>query len=119
MIVFMKEYRKNLLKFFSIFGVFFFCVLLNTNKVEAVGQDIGANGHGVQTAYDINEVYVSGGKIHIKGWYIAKRYQNYAATPSSHNYYLTISGIDKQYWDKNDYSSGYHKFGILGRKIMV
>ncbi|PWM79957.1 MAG: hypothetical protein DBY41_07135 [Clostridium sp.] len=106
MIVFMREYRKNLLKFFSIFGVFFFCVLLNTNKVEAVGQDIGANGHGVQTAYDINEVYVSGGKIHIKGWYIAKRYQNYAATPSSHNYYLTISGIDKQYWDKNDYSSG-------------
>ena len=65
----MREYRKNLLKFFSIFGVFFFCVLLNTNKVEAVGQDIGANGHGVQTAYDINEVYVSGGKIHIKGWF--------------------------------------------------
>lgn len=106
MIVFMREYRKNLLRFFSIFGVFFFCLFLNISKVEAVGSDASANGHGIQTAYDVNEVYVSDGKIHIKGWYIAKNYQNYASSPSTHNYYLTISGINKQYWDLNDYSSG-------------
>lgn len=37
MIVFMREYRKNSLRFFSIFLVFFFLFILNIKQVNAVG----------------------------------------------------------------------------------
>lgn len=100
------EYQKKLLKFFSVFGVFFFCILFNTTNVSAIGENINANGYSVQTAYDVNDVYVEGGKIHIRGWYIAKQYQNYASSGSTHEYSMTISGINKTYYDLNDYASG-------------
>lgn len=47
-------------------------LFLNINKINAVGEIKNVNGYNVETAYEINEVYIENNQIHLKGWYVAK-----------------------------------------------
>ena len=78
-------------------GILF--LFLNINKINAVGEIKNVNGYNVETAYEINEVYIENNQIHLKGWYVAKGYQNFAQKNVTHLYSLSITGINKQYND--------------------
>ena len=85
-------------------GILF--LFLNINKINAVGEIKNVNGYNVETAYEINEVYIENNQIHLKGWYVAKGYQNFAQKNVTHLYSLSITGINKQYNDIGDYNTG-------------
>lgn len=85
-------------------GILF--LFLNINKISAVGEIKNVNGYNVETAYEINEVYIENNQIHLKGWYVAKGYQNFAQKNVTHLYSLSITGINKQYNDIGDYNTG-------------
>ena len=45
-------------------GILF--LFLNINKIYAVGENKNVNGYNVETAYEINEVYIENNQIHLK-----------------------------------------------------
>lgn len=106
MIVLKKECRylpnKYILGIF--FGVLF--LFLSISKVSAVGETKSVNGYSIETAYEINDVYISNNQIHIRGWYIGKAYQNYVQKGVTHNFTLQVKGLGKTYQDIGDYYTG-------------
>lgn len=99
--------RKIALYLCTIFFSSFLFLLLNTTKVEAYGESFNANNRGlITTAYEVQNIYISNGSIHIQGVYYAIGYQNYSLSGNTHRYQLYIPQTGKIYNDLNDYNTG-------------
>lgn len=103
MVLVKKGYQRRFFYFILGVAVFFFIFLTQRIDAKAYGQVFNANGYSIQTNYEITQFNVSGGNIHIYGWAMARKYQNFQSTPNSHSYSLTINGVNKTFYDVNDY----------------
>lgn len=90
---------KRIVKLFLMCFVMFVIFSISQTKTYAAGGMLG----GKYCNYEINDIYLSGDYIHVKGWFY-RVYEHY--TSSNHNYYVKVhsgSNYIGSYWDQNDY----------------
>ena len=91
----MKKFIKFFLACFCMFVIFTLCKQRLMQLVVCLVTNTAT--------MEINDIYLSGDDIHIKGWFY-RVYEHY--TSSNHNYYVKVhsgSNYIGSYWDKNDY----------------
>ena len=91
----MKKFIKFFLACFSMFVIF----NIMQTKTYAAGGMLG----GKYCNYEINQIYLEGDYVHVKGWFY-RVYEHY--TSSNHNYYVKVHSGNAyigSYWDLNDY----------------
>lgn len=96
-----RKSGKNYIKFFLCFFFALFLFII-PKSVQAAGGDMG----GKECDYEINQIYLEGNNLHIKGW-MYRNFENY--TSGNHNYYVRVRSrstgayVGGTYWDLNDY----------------